>query len=141
MGMVTYPPNPFPPSSDSENNGGGGGGGSLLPNYSTEEQKTGQKWIDGKDIYFKVYHRDNLANNTNVTLENGFGTTKNAIKFEGNISAIADNGQYRFSATHYASATDCAYVCVTGNDLIVIVRDNYSAYSGDFIVYYTKTEV
>ena len=26
----------------------------LVPNYSTTEQKTGQKWIDGKDIYFKV---------------------------------------------------------------------------------------
>lgn len=24
----------------------------LVPNYSTVEQKTGQKWIDGKDIYF-----------------------------------------------------------------------------------------
>lgn len=24
------------------------------PNYSTNEQKTGQKWIDGKDIYFRV---------------------------------------------------------------------------------------
>ena len=26
----------------------------LMPNYSTTEQKTGQKWIDGKDIYFKT---------------------------------------------------------------------------------------
>ena len=111
----------------------------LLPNYSTTEQKTGQKWIDGKDIYYKVYHLDNLANNTDVTLEQGFGATKNAIRFDGNISAVVNNTQYRFAATHYASATDCAYVCVDGNDLIVHVRDNYSAYSGDFIVYYTKT--
>ena len=29
-------------------------GGSGLPDYSTTEQLTGQKWIDGKDIYFKV---------------------------------------------------------------------------------------
>lgn len=26
----------------------------LMPNYSTTEQKTGQKWVDDKDIYFKV---------------------------------------------------------------------------------------
>lgn len=26
----------------------------LMPNYNTVEQKTGQKWIDGKDIYFKT---------------------------------------------------------------------------------------
>lgn len=60
MGMVTYPPNPFPPSSDSENNGGGGGGSSL-PNYSTVEQKTGQKWIDGSEIYVKVFHNLSTA--------------------------------------------------------------------------------
>lgn len=27
----------------------------LMPNYSTTEQKTGQKWIDGKDIYFRTF--------------------------------------------------------------------------------------
>ena len=27
---------------------------SSIVNYSTSEQKTGQKWIDGKDIYFKT---------------------------------------------------------------------------------------
>lgn len=32
----------------------GGGGGSML-DYSTTEHKTGQKWIDGKDIYEKTY--------------------------------------------------------------------------------------
>lgn len=30
---------------------GGGGGGTKLPDYSTTEQKTGRKWIDGKDEY------------------------------------------------------------------------------------------
>lgn len=27
----------------------------YMPSYSTVEQKTGQKWIDGKDIYFKTF--------------------------------------------------------------------------------------
>lgn len=31
--------------------GGGGGGGTKLPDYSTTEQKTGRKWLDGKDEY------------------------------------------------------------------------------------------
>jgi len=30
---------------------GGGGGGTKLPDYSTTEQKTGRKWVDGKDEY------------------------------------------------------------------------------------------
>lgn len=33
----------------------GGGGSSSGINYSTTEQKTGRKWIDGKDIYEKTY--------------------------------------------------------------------------------------
>lgn len=31
------------------------------PNYSTAEQKTGQKWTNGKDIYFKTYILTNIA--------------------------------------------------------------------------------
>lgn len=167
MGFNTYPANPWPSSTEQAGSGGsvalpiasadklGGvkvGNGlsidsagvlsadSQAVDYSTTEQATGQKWIDGKDIFVKVYHTDNLDNNTDVTLEADFGATKKAIRFDGNISAVVEGSQYRFSATHYASATDCAYVCVEGNDLIVHVRDNYSAYSGDFVVYYTKTE-
>ena len=30
---------------------GSGGGGTKIPDYSTTEQKTGRKWIDGKDEY------------------------------------------------------------------------------------------
>lgn len=33
----------------------GGGGG--LPDYSTTEQKTGRKWIDGKDIYVCTWNK------------------------------------------------------------------------------------
>ena len=34
-------------------------GGSGLPNYSTTEQNTGLKWIDGKDIYIKTFSTSN----------------------------------------------------------------------------------
>lgn len=36
---------------------------SSIVNYSTSEQKTGQKWIDGKDIYFKTYELTNISSN------------------------------------------------------------------------------
>lgn len=36
----------------------------LMPNYSTTEQKTGQKWIDGKDIYFRAW---DFGENVSVT--------------------------------------------------------------------------
>lgn len=111
----------------------------LMPNYSTTEQKTGQKWIDGKDIYFKVYHIDHLGNNTDVTLEAGFGTTKTIIKTEGVISTSTAEGKYQFDANYYSNGNDCTFVCLVQSNLIARSRDNYSGYSGDFIVYYTKT--
>lgn len=45
-----------------------GSGG--LPDYSTTEQKTGQKWIDGKDVYCKVYNNIQLSGNTDITVDN-----------------------------------------------------------------------
>lgn len=50
---------------DLEENGGGGGG-STSWDFSTSEVATGQKWIDGKDIYCIVYKpatTQNIVNN------------------------------------------------------------------------------
>ena len=47
-----------------------------IVNYSTTEQKTGQKWIDGRDVYSRVFQYENgiqLAGNTWVNS----GTTAN----------------------------------------------------------------
>lgn len=82
MGFNTYPSNPWPMSTEKSGNGdydlpiasadtiGGvkvGNGLSInaetgvlsadsqIVDYSTTEQATGQKWIDGKDIYFRTY--------------------------------------------------------------------------------------
>lgn len=39
----------------------------LMPNYSTVEQKTGQKWIDDKDIYFRTFTGLSIQSNTSWT--------------------------------------------------------------------------
>lgn len=165
----TIPPNPFPPSSESAGNGGGsyvlpvassetlGGvkvgsglsinaGGVLSANsqtvnFSTNEVNTGVKWIDNKDIFVKVYHADALANNADLTIEENFGVTKTLVKVDGVITTSTESGKYQYTVDYYSDSNDCAFVCVVQNNLLVRVRDNYSGYSGDFIVYYTKTEV
>lgn len=43
----------------------GGGGGSV--DYSTDEIKTGEKWIDGKEIYRVVLHADDTGNTSNFS--------------------------------------------------------------------------
>lgn len=44
------------------------------PNYSTTEQKTGQKWIDGKDLYFRV-----VEGNGSFTTADYFGSYSGQI--------------------------------------------------------------
>lgn len=108
--------------------------------YSTSEHKTGQKWIDGKDIYCKVYDNVQLANRTDVVVDENFGTDKNIIKFEG-------AGHYEFESKvvysglgNYLSGSDKAYPVVDAGVLKILIADNWSAWTCHFIVYYTKTE-
>lgn len=46
-------------------------GGSGLPNYSTTEQKTGQKWIDGRDVFCIVISFGALPNATQKLVNSG----------------------------------------------------------------------
>lgn len=46
-----------------------GGGG--LPNYSTTEQKTGRKWIDGRDVFCIVISCGTLPNTTQKLINSG----------------------------------------------------------------------
>lgn len=47
---------------------------SSIVNYSTSEQKTGQKWIDGKDIYFRV-----VEGTGSFTTSDYFGTYSGSV--------------------------------------------------------------
>lgn len=47
-----------------ESEGGSGGGGGV--NYSTEEQDTGLKWIDGGSIYQTTYALENITSSTST---------------------------------------------------------------------------
>lgn len=108
--------------------------------YSTSEVNTGQKWIDGKDIYCKVYTTP-LGNNTTITLETGFAPTKTLVKIEPIALGVDNYLHYQFVMGSMASINDIIICEVYANNLQVVIRDNYSAYTGYFAVYYTKTTV
>lgn len=59
--------------------GGGGGGG--LPDYSTTEQNTGRKWIDGSDIYVKTVTFSNTTI-TGSSYAHGISNMRKCIKHE-----------------------------------------------------------
>lgn len=110
------------------------------PDYSTTEQKTGQKWFDGNDIYFKVYHVPTLPNNTTLVIEENFAPTKKVIDIKGVCTAVSNDKTYQYAMAYYgAYATDACYIGVNENDLVVIAKGNWSTYNGDIIIYYTKT--
>lgn len=68
--------------------------GSGLPNYSTTEQLTGQKWIDGKDIYFRTW---DFGSDLTVSRSIWTNTTVpvSGMSLVVDYSAIASDGAYR----------------------------------------------
>lgn len=115
-----------------------GSGG--LPDYSTTEQKTGQKWIDGKDRYFKTIACGALPNADVKTVDSGLTNVK-VYKMEGVAIresdnavfpipyAVTDNVQYQVSAS-FNNATGIITLS-TGSDR--------SAFTETYItLYYTK---
>lgn len=59
-------------------------GGSGGVNYSTEEQDTGLKWIDGSSIYCKTINMgvSNNATGASFSAEHGIGTFSHIVKYE-----------------------------------------------------------
>lgn len=104
---------------------------SGTPDYSTTEQATGQKWIDGKDIYFKTVvpvEELTLTSQTwTATGESGAG-----ISTILNAFGVDANGSYfTFNATPDVSSTGYIGFLQTRSQNITITK---------FVIFYTKTE-
>ena len=157
----TIPNNPFPPSSA---NVGGGGGSYVLPvasadalggvkvgarlsiddgvlsavnqvaDYSTDEQATGEKWIDGKDIYFKSYAFDTTDNAT-VTIQ----TTDIDVLIDSKIISASGNVT-QLNYPYYADNGDKIRWYLDANKVLTILRGDYPKINGYIVLWYTKTE-
>ena len=112
-----------------------GSGG--LPDYSTTEQKTGQKWIDGKDIYFKTVEFGALPNNAKKSVDSGL-TGETIIKMYG--IAKSDNDYKPLPS----AATNAIYTVTLGYDsadhqIVIYTATNMTSYSAYVVLEYTKT--
>lgn len=113
---------------------------SGIINYSTTEQLTGQKWIDGKDIYVRVISVDNLAADTNSdALQSNVD-----FYFCGGITVFGPNNtswspstismyNYQGVGTYYANV----YKDIN-NDIHISNLSRQNAVSAIAIIYYTK---
>lgn len=108
----------------------------LMPNYSTAEQKTGQNWIDGKDIYFKTVEIDNpVSTGTPTSVSHGANVDK-IVKIEG---YGATSGVF-IPATYYAASNYYVMVYASASTIIYDVKWNTAQFEKIVVtIYYTKT--
>lgn len=106
-----------------------------MPNYSTTEQATGQKWIDGKDIYFRV-------NNTPISIiandswyNSGFTGIDTVIDYVISMTRDGENIGSAFNNGHVDYVNRNNEVLIKGSNLTL--TDNYVVVKQ--ILYYTKT--
>lgn len=113
--------------------------------YSTEEHKTGRKWIDGKDIYSITFHvtlNVNGLTNIDVSALN----VEKVVKYEGTILRDSiHNQKVQYDINVYESQqyrTSCKYDDTNGGRILI---ETYfgdvqnPTTTGDITMLYTKT--
>jgi hypothetical protein len=113
-----------------------GSGG--LPDYSTTEQKTGQKWIDNSDIWFKTVDIGALPNSTYKNVQTGITNVKDICKIEG----ITTNETIYTVIPHGANTASYGVELSFNkqdNTVRVFTSEDQSTYTGIVTLYYTKT--
>lgn len=106
--------------------------------YSTSEQITGEKWIDGKTIYRKTIDLGNLpSNNTTRTTDHNVVNLDTVVKIEG----MAFNNVNSTIPLPYVGTSDFTTVIrITANRTEIAVQcgTDRSSYHGYATLYYTK---
>lgn len=106
--------------------------------YSTTEQATGGKWIDGKPIYRKVIDCGTLPNGTTKTIANAFSNVDTIIQIKG----VAQSTGYTLPIPYndiVANNGGLRVFILDKKDIELGTGTNFSAYTGILIVEYTKT--
>ena len=99
--------------------------------YSTSEQDTGCKWIDGKPIYKKTIDFGSLTDNTGKSVAHGITSINRVVKIE----AIMYQGANSWAIPY----TSVISVSVEGSNVAIYTNTNLTRFSAFVTVYYTKT--
>lgn len=116
-------------------------------NFSTSEQNTGIKWIDGKDIYFKTFQIDNGTFNSNydgILIAENIDYIDTLIAYTGTVKHNQNNA---ISSLNGLPTTGWSYgIHINPSKQLVLWSGNYnnvqsiSGYSLiTCILFYTKT--
>lgn len=113
------------------------GGGASLPDYSTEEQATGQKWVDGKDIYFKTVEFGALPNNAKKSVASGL-TGETIINMCGIAKSSNDYSPLPSTATNAIYTVTLGYDA-EDHEIDIFTATDMTSYYAYIVLYYTKT--
>ena len=106
--------------------------------YSTNEVKTGGKWIDGKPIYRKTISCGALPNNTTKNVAHGISNLERVIKTEGYSVGTAGSAGSFIPVPYVSGVPMAMYVDMT--NLVLQTSGTYSNYSDTYVtIEYTKT--
>lgn len=106
--------------------------------YSTDEVKTGGKWIDGKPIYRKTISCGALPNNTTKKVAHGISNLGRVIKTEGYSVGSADSSGSFIPVPYVSGVPMALYIDTT--DIVLQTSGTYSNYSDSYVtIEYTKT--
>lgn len=118
-----------------ENNVISSSGGSAI-NYSYDEQPTGQKWVDGKDIYLRTYDISTTSSQNIFTVDNAseFLPMTNYKAYQADGTSIIGGW--------FVSTSDYLRMFTRNNSIYIQMGNNtYRNYTRVVVnVYYTKTE-
>lgn len=115
-------------------------------NFSTDEQNTGLKWIDGKDIYFKTYESINSTYNSGVDGLLISNDTPNIDSLINIIGSVTDTSTGAKSSLNGLPAVGWTYgVHINPNGYLILWASNFtnvSSISGKCkilcTIFYTK---
>lgn len=116
----------------------GSSGGGV--NYSTDEQNTGVKWIDNKDIYSKTYY---VETPTAGMVIDTLSSADSIVEIKGTLEFTDANGVYmstRALQMYFSDSIYCAVEYNKTNHNLVINKSSANRFKDIYVtVYYTKS--
>ena len=100
--------------------------------YSTDEVKTGGKWIDGKPIYRKVVDVGTLPNATNKTVLHNIQNIDSVV----NLKLIAKDNTNNIICNFGGKELS---IYVDNSNIIIKTDNNFTGYTSYSVIEYTKT--
>ena len=102
--------------------------------YSTTEQNTGVKWIDGKDIFCRTF--TGTFTTGNLIIATITPSLSNIISMEGFLYYQPNN---QWLTIPYGEGNDCVTLLSKNDDIIIYSTNSMSSYSKYIVtIFYTK---